>query len=566
MNTCRELLSQWCSTLLKLQVHNTENPFLDGGILCPACGRIHGRCFDAIYPFMYMADETGNMEYLEAAKSLFEWAEKTVSREDGSYVNDPGSQWTGTTVFSVIQLAEALEYHGHLLDEETRERWKARITNSLAMELSGKLLDEEHYRERGRQLKKMALDCLTEDGLLIGEGRPVDGFSPKGCRPVDIGYNMEESLPSLVQYAYETDDEKLKETVKKALKYHLKFMLGDGAIDNSFGTRNYKWTYWGSRTSDGCMLGYLLAAEDEPVFGAAAKKNLNLLSACTHDGFLYGGPQMYQKGELPCIHHTFAHAKVLTAVLDRDLEKRFSDGKLPREQKNGVEYLKETDTYLVCRNGWTATVTGYDWVYIGLPGGHANGGTLSLLWHESVGPLITAGMSQYSLKEAGNMQLPRFNRHECLTPRLETQIDGKLYSNIYDRNCKLRDVSPENGSETILLAEGVLSAIDQQKVEMDGNYRLQYTFLQDGVRISGECRAAGQWILPFVSEQTEQVTIEENFVKIQKNEKMITILVKKGKMKLPYGIERIYQLVPGMEALKIAILPENGEIDFCIGF
>ena len=475
-----------------------------------------------------------------------------------------------------------------MLDEETKERWKARIakaaaylehykefevcnvnyriTNSLAMELSGKLLNEEHYRERGRQLKKMALDCLTEDGLLIGEGRPVDGFSPKGCRPVDIGYNMEESLPSLVQYAYETDDEKLKETVKKALKYHLKFMLGDGAIDNSFGTRNYKWTYWGSRTSDGCMLGYLLAAEDEPVFGAAAKKNLNLLSACTHDGFLYGGPQMYQKGELPCIHHTFAHAKVLTAVLDRDLEKRFSDGKLPREQKNGVEYLKETDTYLVCRNGWTATVTGYDWVYIGLPGGHANGGTLSLLWHESVGPLITAGMSQYSLKEAGNMQLPRFNRHECLTPRLETQIDGKFYSSIYDRNCKLQDVSPENGSETILLAEGVLSSIDQQKVEMDGNYRLQYTFLQDGVRISGACRAAEQWLLPLISEQTEQVTIEENFVKIQKNEKIITILVNKGKMELPYGTERIYQLVPGMEALKIAILPENGEIDFCILF
>ena len=101
---------------------------------------------------------------------------------------------------------------------------------------------------------------------------------------------------------------------------------------------------------------------------------------------------------------------------------------------------------------------------------------------------------------------------------------------------------------------------------MDGNYRLQYTFLQDGVRISGACRAAEQWLLPLISEQTEQVTIEENFVKIQKNEKIITILVKKGKMKLPYGIERIYQLVPGMEALKIAILPENGEIDFCIGF
>ena len=42
--------------------------------------------------------------------------------------------------------------------------------------------------------------------------------------------------------------------------------------------------------------------------------------------------------------------------------------------------------------------------------------------------------------------------------------------------------------------------------------------------------------------------------------------VNKGKMELPYGTERIYQLVPGMEALKIAILPENGEIDFCILF
>ena len=26
----------------------------------------------------------------------------------------------------------------------------------------------------------------------------------------------------------------------------------DGGWDNSFGTRNNKWTYWGNRTSDGC--------------------------------------------------------------------------------------------------------------------------------------------------------------------------------------------------------------------------------------------------------------------------------------------------------------------------
>ena len=39
--------------------------------------------------------------------------------------------------------------------------------------------------------------------------------------------------------------------------------LPDGAWDNSFGTRNYKWSYRGSRTSDGCAAGYGLA--DDPV-------------------------------------------------------------------------------------------------------------------------------------------------------------------------------------------------------------------------------------------------------------------------------------------------------------
>ena len=37
-----------------------------------------------------------------------------------------------------------------------------------------------------------------------------------------------------------------------ALRTHMEFMLPDGAWDNSWGTRNYKWSWWGSRTSDGC--------------------------------------------------------------------------------------------------------------------------------------------------------------------------------------------------------------------------------------------------------------------------------------------------------------------------
>ena len=36
---------------------------------------------------------------------------------------------------------------------------------------------------------------FTPDGFLAGEGHPLNGVSAKGCRPVDLGYNVEESLP-----------------------------------------------------------------------------------------------------------------------------------------------------------------------------------------------------------------------------------------------------------------------------------------------------------------------------------------------------------------------------------
>ena len=121
MGVCGDLLRVWCDKLLELQVTSVSDPALGGGILCPACAGIRGRCFDAIYPFLYLADADGDSRYLEAAKMLFDWAENTVSREDGSYVNDTNSDWKGTTVFSVIQLTEALTFHGHLLDSVTYE-------------------------------------------------------------------------------------------------------------------------------------------------------------------------------------------------------------------------------------------------------------------------------------------------------------------------------------------------------------------------------------------------------------------------------------------------------------
>ena len=123
---CRDLLKEWCEALLRLQIKNFGDPRLNGALLCPACGKIHGRCFEAMYPFLCMAAWEKEEKWVAAAERLFTWAEQTVSQADGSFLNDIDSGWTGTTVFNVIQLADCLLFHEDLLSEKTREEWKQR--------------------------------------------------------------------------------------------------------------------------------------------------------------------------------------------------------------------------------------------------------------------------------------------------------------------------------------------------------------------------------------------------------------------------------------------------------
>ena len=64
---------------------------------------------------------------LLAAKKLMKWMEN-VHRPDGSWMNDVHvSDWSGTTVFAAIALYEAVHYHGHLLDDSTRNHWKEQL-------------------------------------------------------------------------------------------------------------------------------------------------------------------------------------------------------------------------------------------------------------------------------------------------------------------------------------------------------------------------------------------------------------------------------------------------------
>jgi hypothetical protein len=570
-----DLLKDWGEGLLRYRMGDKSLKGLYGGILCPACGVIHGRTGDALYPFLLLADRTKDPRYLEAAAGVYEWMEANVSCADGSWTNEINvSSWKGTTVFAATALAESLIHFRHLLDGTVKDRYTRRlrkamdyiydtfdihtgninypIAGSYALTLTGRLLGEERYVRRGAALAEEALQSVTpNDRLIYGEGHPQVVVSPKGCWSVDLGYNVEESLPSLVMLAKLRGDARFTATVVELLRAHMEFMLPDGAWDNSWGTRNFKWTYWGSRTSDGCQPAYALMAEHDPAFYQVALRNVQLMRQCTQGQLLYGGPHVAGRGILPCVHLTFSHAKALAGLLlqTRVVEKEGAVEKaspiekeravvkpppvvtgqaalLPREKAYGMKHFKDIRTWLVAVGDWRGTVTGNDMEY-SMKGGHATGGALSMLWHPRTGPIIAASMNKYQLVEAFNMQSDKDGTTMCLTPRWELRDGASLYMNINDLQAAI-DHREESG-EHVFTCVGDL--VDEEQVKKPGGCRVIYRFGRDAVTLQATCTVRGaRFILPVIAPAVDKIRIDAD----------------KPGMKIG---RRVFNFVPGMEAI-----------------
>lgn len=584
---CDDLLRRWCAGMLALQVNKPGQAGLHGALLCPACGAIHGRCADAIFPFLLMAEKTGDRRYVNASLELYNWMEHNTSLPDGAWLNEiTVSAWKGTTVFTVIVLAESLLHFGRLLDPPTKKRWTERLRKaceyiyrefniktgninypvaaSYALSLAGGYLHEQKYVDRGRALAHDSLAWFSpKDKWLYGEGHPVHEPSARGRYSVDLGYNVEESLPSLVLYGRLMKDEAVLDAVTASMKTHLEFMLPDGGWDNSWGTRNYKWTWWGSRTSDGCQPAFALMADREPVFYKAALLNTRLLKACTHNNLLYGGLHNIQHEVKPCIHHTFSHSKALATILVKKApapSPPLYALTLPRQQEYGIKTFPEIGVALLSRYNWLATVTTYDQEYV-MKSGHASGGALSLLWRPDTGPLIAAGMNKYQLQEGFNMQADTDPRSICLTPRFEWQGDNGVFTNINDLTAEVE--SGESDRFLFFLASSRLVNENQQPAPLAATgCAIHYTAAGHGAFIiEAECYAPAdgklKYIFPLIVTRNEKITIvSPTELVIHKPAIKITV-TSSTPMHLPLdAAERIFNFVPGVEAFPIE-LPGN---------
>lgn len=587
-NLVFSLLKEWCDGMLKVQINQPEDGTIHGALDCPACDRIHGRCMDAVFPFMYMAHQTGEQKYLNAAIEVMDWSEN-VSMPDGSWTVIPNPKsWKGITVFGAIALGEALHYHGAILPKGIYEKWIARLARAgeylyekfnmtftninygftavYAFHLLGKVLKNTTYTDRSKELAAEVKNWFTTPNkLLFGEGKPSDKKSTKGLLAVDLGYNVEESLNGVVQYALAEKDEDLLTLLEKSLEGHLQFMLPDGGWDNSWGTRQYKWSYWGSRTTDGCQIGYGLMNDRNPAFGTAAYLSTELLQRCTIDGLLSGGLHYKTHGIKPCVHHTFAHAKPLAALLNHKtaIAKISKKTAIPRLTAQGVKAFPELDVWTVAQGDFRATISTYDFIYKE-KAQQGSGGSLCLLYHAKVGPIFIASMAKYLLVEKYNQQPNPNGEDFALTPRLETFQNGTWFTNLYDLKAK---VAVEENAESSAFSIQTQLVNESRETFDNGTTGYQFTYLFDKNKIQIKAKKTGtanaslpvELVLPIVSptgEKVEQTT--PNQITIQKPSGTVIL-----ECNAPLGIkktarDRVFNMVPGVEAVPISAAFEAG--------
>lgn len=535
------LFKSWCDQLLTTQLNMPQEPLLDGGLLCPACALVHGRCADMILPLVLLYKETGDGKYLTAAKRLIDWTENNLLTDNNDYRNDIANRWKGTNIFTCLAIGETLHRFGDVLDKETFDKWDAIFRrNSVAAigfcESVGPHINynagaaalfafaynytgDQNFLNESLKQEKFCRNHFDGEGLFYGEGKPLDKVTEKGCRFIDMGYNLEESMPLLLMHSvWLNDDEKIRFYTNRIID-HLGFLLPDGAIDNSWGTRQNKWTYWGSRTSDGMHEGFVYIAKSNPVVAKAIRRNVELLSRCTKSGKLYGGLMYHSANEPACIHHAFDHAKSL-AILYLEMGEEFENcltQKLPREIE-GVKKYQNGNLYTISKGEFTATVNACDThIY---SGSETGGGALSMLWSYRYGPVMAATLNRFVTTEPQNMQIQRNAPEElCNTARIgQSDLDKtvKLFCDGY----KITAISEKN------------------------EFKIDYCFDEKFVKITVNSNIDNEYTLPIVSQQNDKVCIYDDKV-IFKDK--LSVSFSGDCTVTPTGEERIFHTVGGFQ-------------------
>ncbi len=478
-----------------------------GGFYCDGCEAVHSRSGDALFPLVYLYRVSGESRYAAAAEALLQFIEKT-QEPDGAWRNEPQADWKGTTVFQLLSLCHAYEWLQRVGSKSDTEHmtstvvlnkiekmivaaaeWVCQqfgagggtnvnyyITAALVLHLSGEITNNESYIKLAKRLMHWVIQTkISKDGWLYGEKTRKRPFSQMSST-VDIGYNLDMSIGAMAEYARRTGDEDVLQASLQALRTHLACMFPDGSIDNSFGSRNYKWTLYGSKTAHGSQMAFMLLADHDSTFVRAAQLNTAYLSKSKRESDrLFGyGPMHEQLFDKGCIHSVFNRADALAISLaygseECQLPANHKDMLLPSEQHFGIKMLQELGIWQLRSPYWMVSVN------CSTVQNSPAGGSTGYVWHKQSGAVQACSMVEYCQYEEFNMPSPLPHMSLPVAPAVYVTGDDGVYSCLYEQQA----AAYRDGDA--LVVKGKLKRLsDNVYYDCAASYEIRYWFEEEG--------------------------------------------------------------------------------------
>lgn len=515
-NSYKTTMLSLCDALLPTQLNEPASPNY-GALVCPSVNPenhpLHSRAAEAVYPFAVAWKVTGNPKYRDAAIKLGNWLisiQETTGKKAGGWSEvwpDPQQKgWFGTTTDQLISMTGAYPILKPFLSPAEIEKWNSSMlkaadfvmqnfpvksninynpTAAATLVLAYQNIDKPQpiWLVKADSLMNIyTLPSIDRQNLLTGEGMGVDE-----------GYNMAQSIGYIALYAILTHDQHTKQKAVDLLKEHYLFVYPNGSVDNSWGTRSFKWNYEsGTKTAPGVYFSFALLTDIDSRFNAAGLKCLEYLNKeCIRNGFITYGPHAdkHASSSPPCNYSTFARAQSLALAVEYGA-KSTTTATFPAQEINWFKFFSDINVAVVRTEKIMATVSAYGEIRRYPRPSVCRGGSITNLWMKGFGNhgfMQSSSTADYQRIEAQHM--PIENDLLSLTPRIEFTSDGSAFSNIWEDKGSMS--AEKDGDQIIVSVSGKMKSIKGTPSEV--SYKLTHRFYADyltkEITVSGQSQA-----------------------------------------------------------------------------
>lgn len=453
-------LQSLCDVLLTTQINDPADPNF-GAFICPSSNPdnhpIHSRAAETMYPFAIAYKLTNKVKYREAAIKAGNWLIK-IQESSGKNIGgwsenwpDPQQKgWYGTTTDQLISMVGAYSILKPWLSKPEIEKWNKSMSIAADYIVATFPIGNINYNPTGAAtllftykvvnnpkqnwlvkadslMNTSTLNHITTENFLTGEGNGVDE-----------GYNIAQSIGYIALYGILKNDLRIKEIAASLLKTHGLFVYPNGSIDNSWGTRSFKWNYEsGTKTAPGVYFSFALLADMDPQFKDAGLKCLEYLNTRSMEhGWIGYGPHgsNHATSSPPCNYSTFARAQSIALAIEYGTKtKAQKKTPLPTHKNNWYKFFPDVKVAIIRTDKMMATVSAYGQISRYSRESVCRGGSITNLWYDGFGDngfLQSSSSSLYKRIEA--LHMPIEKDLLPLTPRIEFVNDTSYYSNVFE--------------------------------------------------------------------------------------------------------------------------------------